>query len=347
MSAAALPDKIYDEAQLDEVLTRPTPAAVQAMAELGGDLLILGAGGKMGPTLAVLARRAADAAGLRMRVLAASRFSNSVAALHLEQAGVETLRCDLLVPGALDTLPDVPNVAFLVGTKFGSTGQEPRTWAVNACLPGLVAHRYRAARIVALSTGNVYPFVSPQSGGATEETPPGPVGEYAMSCLGRERLFEYGALEYGTQVLLFRLNYATDLRYGVLLDLAQQILAGQAIDLTMGYVNVIWQGDANERILRGFALADAPAAVLNVTGAETLSVRALALSLGRLLGREPVFTGNEGPVALLSSARRSITRFGLPQVPLETMLRWTAHWIAAGGRTLGKPTKFQVRDGRF
>jgi nucleoside-diphosphate-sugar epimerase len=337
-----------NEAELDDLLTQPTEETIYAAGRLGDDLLVLGAGGKMGPSLAVLASKSIAAAGLRHKVICVSRFGSDSTRKWLEERGVETIAADLLDREALAALPYAPNVIFLAGMKFGSTYEPSHTWAMNVFLPGLVGERFRASRIVALSTGNVYPFVPVESGGATEETDPEPVGEYAQSCLGRERMFEYGSEKYGTPVLLVRLNYANDLRYGVLLDVAHSVYHGQTIDLSMGYVNTVWQGDANAVILRALSLCDSPAAVLNLTGPDTIPVRWLAEEFARLFGKEPPqFYDKESETALLSDAAKCWDLFGPPTVPLERMMHWTAHWVKSGGPTLNKPTHYDVRDGRF
>ena len=342
-----LPARIDTVSQLEDVMTAPSAELIAAMKALRGDLLVLGVAGKMGPTLAVLARRALDAAGNRARVIGVARFSRGDLRGRLASAGVETLTADLLVPGALQALPDAPNVIYLVGQKFGSTGNEPLTWAMNVYLPGLVADRFRASRIVALSTGNVYPFTPVDAGGATEDLPVNPVGEYAQSCLGRERMFQHFSREHGTPGVLVRLNYAIDLRYGVLLDLATKVRAGAPIDLSMGHVNVIWQGYANEVVLCSLEHAGTPPMLLNLTGAQTLSIRDLAAALGRRLGCSPVLTGTEAPNALLSNASRCVRLFGPPQVGIDTLLDWVAHWVTIGGETLNKPTHYEARDGKF
>lgn len=342
-----LPAKIDTVAQLEDIMTTPSPALIEAMRNVRGDLLILGVGGKMGPTLAILARRALDEIGNPARVIGVARFSRGDLKQRLERAGVDTIAGDLLAPGVLASLPDVPNVIYLVGHKFGSDGNEPMLWAMNTYLPALVADRYRKARIVALSTGNVYPFTPIDAGGPTEETPLGPVGEYAQSCVGRERMFEYFSGQHGTLGVLVRLNYAIDLRYGVLLDLAGKVNTGEPIDLRAGYVNVIWQGDANAAVLRCLQHAESQPMVLNLTGPETLSVRKLACEFGRRLDREPIFTGSEAPTALLSNAGKFVRMMGPPAVGLETMLDWIAHWVRTGGETLNKPTRYETRDGRF
>lgn len=332
---------------LDDLLSEPPPPVVEAMGRLEGDILVLGAAGKMGPSLARMARRASDAAGVARRVIGVARFGGPGEEERFRAVGVETIRCDLLEPGAPEALPDVPNVVFLAGRKFGSTGDEPRTWAVNTLLPGLVARRFRASRIVALSTGNVYGLTPPARGGSREEDPLDPRGEYAMSCVGRERILSYSSTTLGTPMVLLRLNYAVEMRYGVLVDLARRILDGLPIDLTTGHFNAIWQGDAVAVALRALEHAASPPRVLNVTGEEILSVRAVAERLGGLLGRPVKFAGQEADAALLSDSRRCRALFGPPLVPLDRVLDWTADWLGRGMPTLDKPTHFEVRDGRF
>jgi nucleoside-diphosphate-sugar epimerase len=335
---------IRNEQELDEVLSRPSQQDVAAMEALGGDLVILGAGGKMGPTLALRAQRAM---GGKHRVIAVARYSRAAIGKQLREAGIETISADLLEPGALNGLPDAPNVIFMAAMKFGTTGAAHLTWAMNTHLPGLVAERYRSSRIVAFSTGNVYPLVPVTSGGATEFTPAAPVGEYAQSALGRERMFEYGSRRYGTEGVLLRLNYANELRYGVLVDIALKVFEQRPVDVGMGLVNVIWQGDANSACLRSFAHCSSPPLVLNLTGPETLSVRSIANEFGRRFGVEPLVEGTESDTALISNAARCIGLFGYPEVGVSTMLDWIAHWVQSGGALLNKPTHFEARDGRF
>jgi len=342
-----LPDRIETEAELEDLMTTPSPALVASLAALEGDLIVLGVGGKMGPTLARLARRGLDEANARARVLGVARFSDPVVRDRLEAAGVETIAADLLEDDALAGLPDAPNVIYLAARKFGSTGDEPLTWAMNTYLPARVADRYRDARIVALSTGNVYPLTPIDGGGPTEEAPPGPIGEYAQSCLGRERMLTYFSQRFGTPVALIRLNYAIDLRYGVLLDIGRKVYEGRPIDLAMGHVNVIWQGDANRAILQSLVHCSSPPFVLNLTGPKTVSVRAAAERFGERLQRSPVFSGSEAPTALLSDASRYVALMGPPAVEVDRMIDWIAHWIQLGGATLAKPTHFETRDGRF
>jgi nucleoside-diphosphate-sugar epimerase len=337
------------EEELEEYLSRPTPPAIRAMADLPGDLLVLGAGGKMGLSMARMAVRASAAAGVSRRVTAVSRFSDRAAREPFEAAGIMTVAVDLLEDGALDGLPDAPNVLYLAGMKFGSASDEPSTWAMNTFLPGLVARRYPRARIVALSTANVYPFTNPARGGARESATPGPIGDYAQSCLGRERILAYHSARNGTSMTLIRLAYANALRYGVLLDIALSVAAGTPIDVSMGYANVIWQGDANAMILGAFGLATSPPEILNVSGPETISVRRTAHRVEEALGSDapPTFTGTEAETALLIDSARAHALFGYPTVPLGQLVEWTAAWLKGGGRLLNKPTHFQARDGRF
>ena len=339
--------EINSEAELEEILSRPSDADIAAVAQLEGDLLILGAGGKMGPSLARRARRAAQIAGVDKRVIAVARFSDSSLRKGLESDGMEALPSDLLEPGALSKLPDIPNVIFMAARKFGTTGSEDLTWAMNTYLPGLVAERYRRSRIVAFSTGNVYPLRHAMEGGAVESTPAAPESEYAQSALGRERLFEYAARQWNTPVTILRLNYAIDLRYGVLLDIGAAVFERRPVDLRMALVNIIWQGDANSVCLRSFAHCQVPPLVLNLTGPETLSVRYIAEEFGRRFHLQPIFSSDEMPTALLSNAAKAHQMFGYPSVTAAQMMDWTANWISSGGRRLNKPTHFQVRDGKF
>ena len=334
--------------QLEEVLSRPRAADVSAMKQIRGDLLILGVGGKMGPSLARLARRASDDAGVRRSIVAVARFSNQELPAELSRHGIETIACDLLEPGALNRLPDIPNVIFMAARKFGSSGAEHLTWAMNTYLPGLVAERYRNSRIVAFSTGNVYPLRSAAEGGANESTPVGPIGEYAQSALGRERMFQYGSSRHGTPVAILRLNYAVELRYGVLVDIGRAVFERRPVALSMPLVNVIWQGDANSWCLRSFAHCQSPPLVLNITGPETLSVRQVAADFGRHFGVEPSFgVESNDSTSLLNDASRANSMFGPPGVSTAEMIVWIADWIRQGGLMLNKPTHFQTRDGRF
>jgi nucleoside-diphosphate-sugar epimerase len=333
--------------ELEDRLSEPTTRVIDSIARGAGDLIVLGAAGKMGPTLARMAQRAVQAAGVRRRVVAVSRFSTPGAREAFEARGLQTIACDLLDRAAVAALPDAGDVVFMAGMKFGATGRAALTWAENCLLPGYICERYSSSRIVAFSTGNVYGLVPAGSGGSRETDDPAPAGEYAMSCLGRERIFEYFSQTRGVPTSILRLNYACELRYGVLVDLATRVAAGDPIDLTMGYLNAIWQGDANAVALCAFDGATSPPAILNVAGLDELSVRSVALSFGRLLRRSVTFSGQEAPDALLSDGRKAAGLFGAPQVSPDTMIRWIAEWQMAGGATLGKPTRFEVRDGRF
>ena len=338
---------IRTEHELEDLLSQPHPETVEAMRALDGDLLILGAGGKMGPSLARLARRACDQAGIKKRIVAVARFTNSNLLAELREDNIETIACDLLDAHALSKLPDIPNVVFMAARKFGTSGSEHLTWAMNTFLPGLVADRYRDSRIVAFSTGNVYPLVPVSERGAMETTPVNPIGEYAQSALGRERMFEYGSAKFQTPTVILRLNYAVELRYGVLVDIGLAVFEKRPINLAMSRVNVIWQGEANEWCLRSFALCQSPPLILNITGAEALSVREIAIAFGRHFGVEPIFEAQEGTTALLSDSTKARHLFGDPKVSPTDMIAWIAGWLHNGGTLLNKPTHFQARDGKF
>lgn len=338
---------LQTEAELEDALAAPTAADVALLRRLSGDVVIIGAGGKMGPSLARRIKRATLAAGVARRVLAVARFTLPGVREELEAAGVETWACDLLRREDVAQLPVCENVLYLAGRKFGSSDASALTWASNTVVPAYVAEHFRAARIVVFSTGNVYSFSSATAGGAVETDAPAPRGEYAQSCLGRERVFEYFSTTYGTRCLLFRLNYAVDLRYGVLVDIARQVHDGQPVDVTVPAFNVIWQGDANSYALRALELCSAPPTVLNVTGPELISVRQTAQFFARRFGRPVTFTGTETDTALLSNAARCHRLLGYPVVTLGELLELVAHWIECGGVLLDKPTKFEVADGRF
>jgi nucleoside-diphosphate-sugar epimerase len=342
-----LPRSIRDVDQLEELLSEPSAAAIDALRAVAGDVVVLGVAGKMGPTLARMARRALDAAGVAGRVIGVSRFSSPADQQALERHGIETVRCDLLDEAALSRLPDAPNVIFMAGRKFGSTGDESYTWAMNTYLPALVCRRYAASRIVAFSTGNVYGLTPKGRGGSREEDSPAPTGEYAISCLGRERMFEYFSRSRGTPVAILRLNYASEMRYGVLADLAGRVLRREPIDLTMGYFNVIWQADANAMALAALAHTSSPPFVVNLAGPEELSVRATCNELGRAMGVDVSFSGAEAEDALLSNGARGRRLFGEPRVDAARLLAWTADWTMRGGDSLGKPTHFESRTGHF
>jgi len=340
------PDTIPDLASLDDWMSRPSDALVEFVSTLSGPLVVLGAGGKMGPSLCELARRAAEQANHQLDIVAVSRFSDSSTKEWLEARGIRTQACDLMT-GDLSALPDAENVLYLVGLKFGTKQAPARTWAINTLVPARVTERYAGSRIVALSSGNVYPMVPVDSNGSTESDPLTPLGEYPNACVARERLFQYGSETHGTPGVIVRLNYATDLRYGVLVDLAQKIAAGQPVDVTMGYLNCMWQRDANDAVIRCLELAEPPMRPLNLTGTEHLSVRQLALRLGEWMERPVEIVGEEAPNALLSDVTEMVQHLGAPQTPLDTVLRWTADWVTRSQPTLGKPTKFEVRDGQY
>lgn len=332
---------------LEQELLSPSDALVSDIADIEGDIILLGVGGKMGPSMAKVAKQAVDKAGVKKRIIGISRFSDPEARAELEANGIETISADLLNEQQLASLPDAENILYLAGNKFGTTGKEAFTWAMNAYLPGRVAERYKNSRIVAFSTGNVYPFTPVISGGLSEDTTAEPVGEYGQSCLGRERVFQYFSEKYSIPTLIYRLNYAIDLRYGVLLEIAKSVNEGRPVDLTTGNVNVIWQGDANEIAIRAFKHCSTPAKLLNVTGPETLSVKWLAEQFGLLLDKEPTFVNETQPNALLSNASEAHRLFGYPRVTIREMLELTAQWLKEGGKTLNKPTHFQERKGKF
>ncbi len=335
------------EEELEEILSRPTEADVAAMRQLAGDLLIMGAAGKMGPSLTRLARRASDEAGSKRRIFAVARFTNASVKEQFAGQGIETISADLLDRDALSKLPNAPNVIFMAARKFGTQGAEHLTWAMNTYLPGLVAEHFKNSQIVAFSTGNVYPLSPIGQGGPNESGPVAPVGEYGQSALGRERMFEYGSHTWGTPVTILRLNYAVELRYGVLVDIGRAVYQKRPLNLAMSAVNVIWQRDANSVALRSLLHCQSPPFVLNVTGPETLSVRKIAQEFGVRFKIEPQFAGAEGEHALLSNAGQCQRLFGKPTVSVEQLIDWTADWLAQGGASLNKPTHFQVRDGRF
>jgi nucleoside-diphosphate-sugar epimerase len=344
---ATLPKSIENSEQLDMLLSEPNEQTVRVMQQLEGDIAVLGVGGKMGPTLARMAKRATEMAGVRRTVIGVARFSSANLENKLQSWGIETVRCDLLDREAVRQLPDAPNVIYMAGMKFGSTGQEWLTWAMNSYLPGMVAERYSNSRIAAFSTGNVYGLCSVKAKGSPENSTLEPVGEYAMSCVGRERILEHFSRQNGTRMALLRLNYATEMRYGVLVDIAQKVFSGKAVPLSMGYLNAIWQGDANNFSLQALERAASPPFVINIAGTQVLRVRTVAEEFGKRFGKPANLEGTEAPDAILSDARKSSALFGEPMVSETQMIDWIADWVRRGGETLAKPTHFENRAGQF
>jgi nucleoside-diphosphate-sugar epimerase len=335
------------ETQLEAILSEPSPDDINDLCHLDGDILVLGAGGKMGPTLAMRAARALQAGGSRRRVIAVSRFSDASVVNRLQSFGIDIVQADLLNPDAYADLPDAENVIHMVARKFGTVGEESVTWATNAFAPGLVGYRYKQSRIVTWSTGNVYPLYPIDSSGPPETSPVGPIGEYAQSALARERVFTYFARTFETRLSILRLNYAVELRYGVLVDIACKVVGGQPVNLGMGAVNLIWQGHANSVCLRSLHHCHAVPFLLNVTSMESFRVRWLAEQFGKLLGVAPEFEGTEGEHALLSNASKCQELFGPSAVPISQVMQWTADWLKSGGSIWNKPTHFEVKDGKF
>ncbi|SDS67442.1 NAD-dependent epimerase/dehydratase family protein [Bradyrhizobium canariense] len=338
-----LPETIPDISALEDLLCRPSQALIDDLARIDGDIMILGVAGKMGPTLAGLAKAAVPG----RRVIGVARFSDASVKIWLESRGIETINCDLLDEAAIHSLPKIPNIVFMAGRKFGAEGDLSLTWAMNAHVPVLIAQAFRDSRIVAFSTGCVYPFVPVDGKGSDEDMAPNPPGEYAQSCVGRERMFEYFSHKFATPGRLFRLNYAIDMRYGVLHDIASKVWQGKPIDVSLGHVNFIWQGDASAQALRCLAHCDTPTSPINVSGHEILAVRDLAAKFGARLGREPVIVGKEEPTAWLTDTSQAVKLFGLPIVDTAQLIAWTADWVARSMPSLGKPTKYEVRDGRY
>jgi len=341
------PETIENEKQLEELLSRPTADVVELFKTLEGDIIFLGIAGKIGPSIARMAKRACYEASVSKRLIGVSRFSDKQEKCLIESYGIETIQGDLLDTEFVKRLPQVKNVIFLAGMKFGSEGNLALTWAMNTYVPALVAEQYKNSRIAAFSTGCVYPLVTVETGGSLETDKPAAIGEYAQSCLGRERMFEYGSLKYGTPVSLIRLNYSVEMRYGVLVDIATKVKNDQVVDLAMGYFNVIWQGDMNAMSLLSLSECDSPAKIINLTGPETLSVRQVALDFGKLFGKIPNFSGKEAPTALLSNAGLAHELFGKPKVSPDQLIRWIALWIDHENRLLNKQTHFEVRDGKY
>jgi len=333
--------------ELEDLLSEPTEGLIESFRKLDGDIVVLGVGGKMGPSLARMAKRASDMAGVQRRIIGVSRFSTTALESHLNASGVETIRCDLLDRTELSRMPNAHNVVYMAGMKFGSTGNESLTWAMNSFLPGLVSEKYAGSRIVAFSTGNVYGLSAVSKGGSREEDVLNPVGEYAMSCLGRERIFEHFSRTNQTKITTIRLNYAAELRYGVLLDIANRVHAGQKVSLSMGYLNVIWQADASAMSLQSLATVTSPPNALNIAGPELLSVRRIAEGFAERFRKTVKFEGTESEDALLSNAHKAFALFGRPRVSAERLMDWIAEWVSRGGTILAKPTHFEERAGRF
>ena len=341
------PEKIENEEQLEELLSSPSTEVIEMFSRLDGDIMFLGASGKIGQTLSMMAKRACDKAGNKKRIIGVALFNNKEQQKKLEKHGIETMNGDLLDTKFLKSLPQVRNVFFLAGMKFGSIDNLGMTWAINSYLPALVADHFTGSRIVVFSTGCVYPLVPIATGGSIETDSPVAIGEYAQSCLGRERMFEYGSNKNKTEVALIRLNYSVEMRYGVLVDIAVKVFNNQPVDLAMGYFNVIWQGDMNNFVLRSLEHVKSPAFVLNLTGAETLSVREVALEFGKLMGVKPTLVNKEASTALLSNSEKAFNLFGKPKVPISQVIKWIAQWLMDGKGLLGKPTHFEVRDGKY
>ena len=341
------PEKIASEAILEELLSIPSAEAVKMFAGIEGDIMFLGIGGKIGPSLAKMALRACNQAGVEKRIVGVSLFESEQQRLKIEAMGIETIHGDLLDMDFIKSLPLAKNIFFLAGMKFGSEENISLTWAVNSYMPALIADYFKGSNIVAFSTGCVYPLVSVESGGSVETDPPAPLGEYAQSCLGRERMFEYGSKQHQTKVCLIRLNYSVELRYGVLVDIALKVRNQEPIDLSMGYFNVIWQGDVNDVVLRSLEICESPAKILNITGEEILSVHEVALEFGKLFNIEPEFINEEAPTALLNNPGQALQLFGRPKVSTKQILKWIADWISEERETLGKPTHYEVRDGKY
>ncbi|MBE7051957.1 MAG: NAD(P)-dependent oxidoreductase [Ruminococcaceae bacterium] len=338
---------MWTEEKLNQLLTQPSGALIEDMKKIKGDIMVLGAGGKMGPTLCVLAKNACKAAGVDKKIYAVSRGSDQIATDLMKENGIEVIAADLLDKEKLYALPEVENVIYMAGRKFGTDGNEWQTWAMNSTLPAFVADKFKKSNIVVFSSGNIYPIVPLSEGGCTEADRPVPNGEYAMSCLARERAFEYAANTFGTKIFIYRLNFAVDLRYGVLFDCADKIMKGEPISLSTPCFNFIWQGSANEIAIRGLLHADSPACIMNVTGPETVSIKKASIELGKYLGKEPIFENECGTDAYLNDASLAMETFGYPQVSAKTLIRWQAEWLLDGGRTLGKPTHFEERKGSY
>ena len=347
LTMVTYPEKIGNEEQLEELLSRPSAEVIEMFSRLDGDLMFLGVSGKIGQSLARMAKRACDEAGIKKRIIGVALFENKEQQNKIEKYGIETINGDLLDKNFTNSLPTPRNVFFLAGMKFGSIDNLAMTWAVNSYLPAIVADHFKHSRIVAFSTGCVYPLVPVESRGSVETDVPVAIGEYAQSCLGRERMFEYNSIKNKTEVTLIRLNYSVEMRYGVLVDIALKVKNNQPVDLTMGYFNVIWQGDMNNFVLRSLEHVKNPAKILNITGPEILSVSEVAKEFGKLFGVKPVLVNKEAPTALLSNSEQAFGLFGQPKVTINQVIKWIAGWIKDDKELLGKPTHFEVRDGKY
>jgi nucleoside-diphosphate-sugar epimerase len=336
---------IETEDQIEQIMTDPRPEVVSSLSKLDGDIMILGGGGKMGPTLTKLVKNCINSGNLKKKVISVDKIFSPSLQKDFKKNDIDFIECDLL--NNIDQLPEVPNIVFMAGMKFGTSGNSSVTWALNTYLPALTAKRFSKSKIVVFSSANIYHMTPVLHGGATEHNYPNPYGEYAQSVLGREKMFEYFSLTNGTPVVIIRLAYAVDLRYGIILDIAQKVYSKTPVDVSMGHVNVIWQGDANAQILRSFELCSNPPAFLNVTGPETISVRWLANRLGELMNVKPIIEGQESDSALLFNASKALSLFGYPKVTLDQMVQWIANWVIKGGKTLNKPTHYETRDGKF
>ncbi len=339
--------ELWTEEKLNNLLSNPSDALIEDIKKIKGDIMVLGAGGKMGPSLCLLAKNAIDKAGISKKVYAVSRGTDKISTELMQKNGIEVIACDLLDKEKFYVLPEVENIIYMAGKKFGTDGNEWQTWGMNSVLPAFVADKFKNSNIVVFSSGNIYPIVPLHTGGCTENDKVMPNGEYAMSCLARERSFEYAANTYGTKVFIYRLNFAVDLRYGVIFDVANKILKGEPISLSTPCFNFIWQGSANEYAIRGLLYASNPVTVMNVTGPETVSIKKMALKLGEYLGKSPIFENECGNDAYLNDASKCMELFGYPSVSAETLIRWQAEWLLDGGRTLDKPTHFEERKGSY
>lgn len=338
---------MWNEEYLDELLTTPSAALVEDIKKIKGDIMVLGAGGKMGPSLCILAQNAIKKANINKKVIAVSRFTDPLAVNLLKENNIETISLDLQDLNQLNTLPHVENIIFMAGRKFGTDGTEWKTWGMNSVLPAFVGEKFKNSNIVVFSSGNIYPIVPLSTGGCNEDQSPNPIGEYTTSCLARERSFEYISNTYGTKIFIYRLNFAVDLRYGVLYDIAEKLINNKPISISTPCFNCIWQGDANEVAIRSLLHVSSPVCKMNITGPETISIKKTAIELGKLLNKIPIFEGVEGNDAYLSNSSKAIDVFGYPSISINKLIRWQAEWILSGGRSLNKPTHFEERKGVY